>query len=59
LDRGKNATAKYLHAVYLLTSGSAGVDEVAARAGYADGATLRTLLRRRLHVGVKEIRRVV
>jgi hypothetical protein len=30
---------------------------VAARVGYADAATLRTLLRRRLHVGVKELRR--
>jgi transcriptional regulator GlxA family with amidase domain len=44
-------------AVHLLTTGSASVDEVAGRVGYADGATLRTLLRRRLHVGVKEIRR--
>jgi transcriptional regulator GlxA family with amidase domain len=44
-------------AVHLLKTGSASVDEVAARVGYADGATLRTLLRRRLNVGVKEIRR--
>jgi len=44
-------------AVHLLRTGSASVDEVAARVGYADGATLRTLLRRRLNLGVKEIRR--
>jgi transcriptional regulator GlxA family with amidase domain len=44
-------------AVHLLKTGSATVDEVAARVGYADGATLRALLRRRLHVGIKEIRR--
>jgi transcriptional regulator GlxA family with amidase domain len=45
-------------AVHLLTTGSASVDEIAARVGYADGATLRTLLRRRLNAGVREIRRV-
>jgi transcriptional regulator GlxA family with amidase domain len=44
-------------ALHLLKTGSASVDEVAARVGYADGATLRTLLRRRLNLGVKEIRR--
>jgi transcriptional regulator GlxA family with amidase domain len=43
-------------AVHLLKTGHASVDEVAARVGYADGATLRTLLRRRLDVGVKQIR---
>ena len=43
-------------AVHLLKTGSASVDEVAARVGYADGATLRALLRRRLNMGVKEIR---
>jgi hypothetical protein len=30
---------------------------VAAKVGYTDGATLRTLLRRRLNAGVKELRR--
>jgi transcriptional regulator GlxA family with amidase domain len=44
-------------AVHLLKTESASVDEVAARVGYADGATLRMLLRRRLNIGVKEIRR--
>jgi transcriptional regulator GlxA family with amidase domain len=44
-------------AVHLLKTTTASVDEIAARVGYADGATLRTLLRRRLHVGVKDLRR--
>jgi transcriptional regulator GlxA family with amidase domain len=44
-------------AVHLLKTGNATVDEVATRVGYADGATLRALLRRRLNVGIKEIRR--
>ncbi len=44
-------------AVHLLRTGHASVDEVAARVGYADGATLRALLRRRLNLGIKEIRR--
>jgi transcriptional regulator GlxA family with amidase domain len=44
-------------AVHLLKTSSASVDDVAARVGYADGATLRALLRRRLNRGVKEIRR--
>ena len=44
-------------AVHLLKTSSASVEEVAARVGYADGATLRVLLRRRLRLGVKEIRR--
>ena len=44
-------------AVHLLKTTSASVDEVAARVGYADGVTLRTLLRRRLNQGILEIRR--
>jgi transcriptional regulator GlxA family with amidase domain len=43
-------------AVHLLKTGDTSVDQVAARVGYADGATLRNLLRRRLNRGVKEIR---
>jgi len=43
-------------AVHLLKTDSASVDEVAARVGYSEGATLRALLRRRLNLGVKEIR---
>jgi transcriptional regulator GlxA family with amidase domain len=45
------------HAVHLLKTGHGSVDEVAAQVGYSDGATLRALLRRRLTLGVKEIRR--
>ena len=41
---------------FLLKTGNASVDEVAAQVGYADGATLRVLLRRTLNIGVKEIR---
>ena len=44
-------------AVHLLKTGNASVDEIAARVGYADGATLRTLLRRQLNAGVKELRK--
>jgi transcriptional regulator GlxA family with amidase domain len=44
-------------AVHLLKTGDATVDEIAARVGYADGTTLRTLLKRRLNIGVKELRK--
>jgi len=44
-------------AVHLLRTGDASVDEVAGRVGYADGTTLRNLLRQRLKVGIKEIKR--
>lgn len=44
-------------AVHLLKTTDASVDDVAARVGYADGVTLRTLLRRQLNQGIKEIRR--
>ena len=44
-------------AVHLLRTGGASVDDVATQVGYADGVTLRALLRRRLKLGVKEIRR--
>ena len=43
-------------AVHLLKTSDESVDRVAARVGYADGVTLRTLLRRRLGRGVREIR---
>jgi AraC-like DNA-binding protein len=33
------------------------LEEIAARVGYSDGVTLRTLLRHRLGHGIKEIRR--
>ena len=44
-------------AVHLLKTGNASLDEVAAQVGYVEGATLRALLRRRMNVGVKELRR--
>ena len=44
-------------AVHLLRTTNASVDDTATKVGYADGATLRTLLRRQLNIGVKEIRK--
>lgn len=43
-------------AVHLLRTTPASVDEVAARVGYADGVTLRALLRKKLGKGVRDIR---
>jgi methylphosphotriester-DNA--protein-cysteine methyltransferase len=44
-------------AVHLLKTSSSTVDEIAHLMGYADGVTLRTLLRRRLGKGIREIKR--
>jgi transcriptional regulator GlxA family with amidase domain len=44
-------------AVHLLKTSDRSVDEVAAQVGYADGTTLRSLLRNRLKIGIREIRR--
>jgi transcriptional regulator GlxA family with amidase domain len=44
-------------AVHLLKTTKATVEEVAAKVGYKDGGTLRLLLRRRLNLGLNEIRR--
>jgi transcriptional regulator GlxA family with amidase domain len=44
------------HAVHLLKTSRASVDQIAAEVGYAEGVTLRALLRRRLGRGVREIR---
>ena len=44
------------HAVHLLETSRASVDQIAAEVGYSEGVTLRTLLRRKLGRGVREIR---
>lgn len=44
-------------AVHLLRTSDAGVDEVAAHVGYKDGVTLRTLLRKKTGLGIKQLRR--
>jgi transcriptional regulator GlxA family with amidase domain len=43
-------------AVHLLKTSHASVDQIAAQVGYAEGVTLRALLRQRLGRGVREIR---
>jgi hypothetical protein len=42
--------------VHLLETSRASVDQIAVEVGYAEGATLRVLLRRKLGRGVREIR---
>jgi transcriptional regulator GlxA family with amidase domain len=44
-------------AVHLLRTSQASVDQIGAEVGYAEGVTLRTLLRRRLGRSVRDIRR--
>jgi transcriptional regulator GlxA family with amidase domain len=43
-------------AVHLLRTSSDPVESIASAVGYADGVTLRTLLRRKLGRGLREIR---
>jgi transcriptional regulator GlxA family with amidase domain len=43
-------------AVHLLKTTDQNIERIAALVGYADGVTLRTLLRRRLGRGVRELR---
>jgi transcriptional regulator GlxA family with amidase domain len=43
-------------AVHLLKTSNDSVDRIAERVGYADGVSLRTLLRRRLGKGIRELR---
>ena len=45
-------------AVHLLKTRRDDIESIAAQVGYADGVTLRTLLRKRLGRGVREIRRL-
>jgi hypothetical protein len=40
----------------MLETSQAGVDQIAAEVRYAEGVTLRALLRRKLGRGVREIR---
>jgi len=49
-------TLRIERAVHLLKTSNDSVDRIAERVGYADGVTLRTLLRRRLGKGVRELR---
>jgi transcriptional regulator GlxA family with amidase domain len=44
-------------AVHLLRTSAGGVDAIAAEVGYADGVTLRNLIRKKLGRGVREIRK--
>ncbi len=44
------------HAIHELETTDRGLDEIASRVGYQAGATLRTLLRKRTGLGVRELR---
>lgn len=43
-------------AIHLLRVSKDSVDDIASAVGYEDGSTLRALLRRKLHTGVRELR---
>ncbi len=43
-------------AVHLLQTSTASIDQIAEQVGYADGVTLRTLLRKKIGRGVRELR---
>ena len=43
-------------AVHLLKTSDQNVDRIAEQVGYRDGVTLRTLLRRKLGKGLRDIR---
>jgi transcriptional regulator GlxA family with amidase domain len=43
-------------AMHLLRVSNDSVDDIAGSVGYEDGSTLRTLLRRKLHTGVRDLR---
>jgi transcriptional regulator GlxA family with amidase domain len=45
------------HSVHLLKTSDRSIEEIAQEVGYSEGVTLRTLLRRRLGHGIREIRK--